>query len=107
VECVYNTSGWGNVVYGRESWAANNPSYPIEKKVVNSGNCALSGDYTTGYTMNITGMDTTGSRYPTKTVNNSSLLAGPYFVGAFRWRIWIPFSAIDAEDGIPGNNIGA
>jgi len=107
VECEYNSSPWGNTVFGKETWAATNPNIPIEKKVVDSGDCTLEGDFLTGYTMNITGLDSTGSRYPTKTAGNTSLLAGPYFVGAYRLRIWVPFSAIDAQDGIPDNNTGS
>ncbi|MCB1756367.1 MAG: hypothetical protein KDJ38_12640, partial [Gammaproteobacteria bacterium] len=104
VECVPNNSTWGNAVFGKETY---NSNYPLESKVVDSGTCAYSGDHTTGYTMTVSGADTTGSRYPRETINGSSLLAGPYFVASYRLRVWIPFSAIDAEDGIPDNNVGA
>lgn len=79
IECTPNTSGWGNSVYGKETLVS---SQPIEKKVVDSGHCSYSGDYNTGYTMTVTGADTTGSRYPTKRVGGGSLVAGPYFVGS-------------------------
>ncbi len=104
VECRPNPSAWGRAVIGRENIRSD---YEIEKKVVDSGSCSYSGDSSSGYTMTVTGTDTSGSRYPAKTINNTSLLAGPYFVAAFRMRVWIPFSAIDAEDGVPNDNAGA
>lgn len=67
----------------------------------------MSGNYTSDYTMSIAGMNMDGIRYSSETINGSSLLAGPYFVGSFRQRLWIPFSAIDAEDGDPTNNTGS
>ena len=103
IECTPNPSAWGNSVFGKENFRGD---YGIEKKVIDSGTCSRSGDYRTGYTFTVDGADTSGDRYPTERVNGSSLLAGPYFVASYRMRIWIPFSAIDAEDGHPTNNNG-
>jgi len=104
IECTPNTSGWGNTVYGSETVQA---SRPIERKVVDSGSCAIKGDALSGYTLRVTDADTTGSRYPSETANGSSLAAGPYFVAAYRLRVFVPFSEIDREDGNPTNNAGA
>lgn len=103
VECAPNTSGWGLTVYGRES---GNASQPITKKVVDSGTCGYTGDYQTGYTMTVNNLNSEGARYPTETVNGTSLLAGPYFVASYRLRVWVPFSAIDEADGVAGDNVG-
>jgi len=104
IECTPNTSGWGNTVYGKETFSSNKP---IGKKVVDSGTCRIEGDATSGYTLRVLNADTRGTRYPTETVNGRSLASGPYFVAAYRLRVFVPFSEIDREDGTPGNNSGS
>ncbi|MBX2835873.1 MAG: hypothetical protein KTR35_03390 [Gammaproteobacteria bacterium] len=103
IECRPNPSRWGNVVLGKENYHSD---LPIEKKVVDSGTCAYAGDHTTGYTFTVSNADSLGLRYPTETINGTSLVNGPYFVAAYRLRVWIPFSAIDAADGVPGDGAG-
>ena len=104
LSCEPNTSDWGSAVYGNASLRE---TLSVENTVVDSGSCAISGDYKTGYTMTLKNVDSTGSRYPTETIDGSSLAAGPYFVAAYRLAVWVPLSAIYDADGIPGNHAGS
>ena len=95
VQCIPNPSGWGNSVWGNEAIV---PSAPLEEHVVDSGTCNITGSATAGWQMTVNNADTTGSRYPTQRVNNSSLAAGPYFAMSHRVMIFVPFSEIERED---------
>ncbi|HBR98706.1 MAG TPA: hypothetical protein DD979_15225, partial [Gammaproteobacteria bacterium] len=103
IECAPNSSAWGNSVFGAENLRS---GYPLETKVVDSGTCDITGDHRSGYTLTVTGADTAGTRFPTERVNGGSLAAGPYFVASYRLRVWVPLSAIDAEDDVLGNTNG-
>nr|MBX2835833.1 MSCRAMM family adhesin SdrC [Gammaproteobacteria bacterium] len=100
VQCIPNPSGWGNTVWGNESIR---PNDPLGEHVVDSGSCAISGDTTNGWTLTANNVDTRGTRYPTQTINNSSLAAGPYFAMAYRVQIFVPFSEIDRENPTPSS----
>jgi len=101
-ECIPNPSAWANSVFGNELVAA---SEPLEEHVVDSGTCVISGSPTTGWQLTSTGTDTTGSRYPTQRINNSSLAAGPYYSMAHRVQLFVPLSEIEREN--PANSSGA
>ncbi len=97
-QCIPNPSGWSNTVWGNESIQ---PSKPFGEHVVDSGSCAISGDALNGWTLTANNVDTSGTRFPSQTIGNSSLAAGPYFSMAYRLRIFVPFSEIDRENPTP------
>lgn len=105
VDCYYNTIGWGDNLWGREAYRASDlTSYPLEKKVVESGTCSFNRANPTNisspYTMSISGTDLSGSRYPTKTIGGTSLAAGPYYYMDMLARFFIPMRVIDNADGV-------
>lgn len=109
VDCFYNTIGWGDNLWGREAYGASDlTSYPLEKKVVESGTCnfnrANPANISSPYTMSISGTDLSGSRYPTQTIGGTSLAAGPYYYMDMLARFFIPMRVIDNADGVMDGN---
>ncbi|MFZ1387792.1 MAG: SdrD B-like domain-containing protein [Thiolinea sp.] len=105
VDCFYNTIGWGDNLWGRESYGANDlSSYPLERKVVDSGNCSFTRSNPTNpaspYNLSITNTDLSGSRYPTQTIGGTDLSAGPYYYMDMLARFFIPMRVIDNADGV-------
>lgn len=105
VDCYYNTIGWGDNLWGREAYGASNlTTYPLEKKVVESGTCSFNrtipANPSSPYTMSISGTDLSGSRYPTKTIGGTDLSAGPYYYMDMLARFFIPMRVIDNADGV-------
>ncbi len=94
-QCIPNPSAWSLAVFGNEVVAGANP---ITQKVVDSGACAINGDPINGYSLSVNNADTSGTRFPTETVNGTSLLNGPFFSVAHRVQMFVPFSEIDRED---------
>lgn len=103
VGCEANQFNWPRTVYGDESY---NPSVDIESKTPSSGDCTINGNIIDGFTLEVTGTDTRGERFPTKTLDGTPLTAGPYFVAAHSLEIFVPVSELDRTDGIPDDNRG-
>ena len=97
-ECRPNSSAWGLTVWGNESVRTDRD---LNEHAVDSGTCVISGDPINGWTLTANDVNTLGTRYPTETINGTSLAAGPYFQMAYRLRIFVPFSEIDGEDTTP------
>lgn len=99
-QCIYNPSSWSAETYGKESYGS---TYPLEKKVINSGTCAFTrtdaSNAASAYTMTISGADLSGSRFPTKTIGGADLSAGPYYYINMRVQFFIPTRVIDGADG--------
>jgi len=86
--------------------------------VTNSGTCTYkrsdgatvsSGASAAGpVTLTITGTDTSGKRYPTRSVGSTTddLANGPYYVASFLVQIMIPQSEIIRAGAAPGNGAG-
>lgn len=105
VDCYYNSIGWGDNLYGREAYGASDlATYPLEKKVIESGTCNFSranpANISSPYTMSISGTDLSGTRYPTQTIGGTSLSAGPYYYMDMLARFFIPMRVIDNADGV-------
>ena len=101
----------GSTVYGKIGGRANTGSVltTAENSVVDSGTCSFTrvGDAKTGnYKVTITGMDTSGSSFPTKSQNGSAIAADKHYVGAIAIKIFVPLEAVDAMDGTLGNSSG-
>ncbi|MBK0422128.1 DUF11 domain-containing protein [Leucobacter sp. CSA2] len=99
-------------VYGKIGGAltSGQPASSAANSVVDSGSCAFErvGDPATGnFKLTITGMDTSGSSYPTESKAGTPLESGKHYVGAFAVTAFVPFDAVDALDGTPGNASGA
>jgi len=101
--CEANRFDWPRTVYGDET---HNPAVSIERKVPDSGDCTITGDIENGFSLLVTGTDTSGSRFPTETIDGSSLVAGPFFVAAHSLEIFVPTAELDRTDGIPDDNRG-
>ncbi|CAA6824060.1 MAG: Unknown protein [uncultured Thiotrichaceae bacterium] len=103
-QCIYNPSGWAGEVYGKESYGASNlTTYPLERKVIQSGTCTYNRDAAAGnagaYTMTVSGADLSGDRFPTEAIGGADLSAGPYYYVNMRVQFFIPTRVIDDEDG--------
>ncbi|MBX2823264.1 MAG: JDVT-CTERM domain-containing protein [Gammaproteobacteria bacterium] len=101
--CDANRYDWPRTVYGDET---HNPAVSIERKVPHSGDCEITGDIANGYTLTVTGTDTSGVRFPTETLDGSALTAGPYFVAAHSLEVFVPTAELDRSDGIADDNRG-
>lgn len=104
VDCFYNTIGWGDNLWGREAYGASDlTTYPLEKKVIESGTCNFNRTNTSNpaspYTMSISDTDLSGNRYPTRTIGGTDLSAGPYYYMDMLARFFIPMRVIDNADG--------
>ncbi len=102
--CSYNTIGWADNVYGNEAYGATNlTSYPLNRKVIDSGTCSYNRDTPANnaspYTMTISGTNLSGDRYPTQTIGGTDLSAGPYYSMDMLARFFIPMRVIDLADG--------
>jgi len=102
--CQYNTIGYRGDVYGRESYGASNlTSYPIERKVIDSGICSGArtdtNDNASPYTMTFDQADLSGNRFPTEGFGNVDLSAGDYYYINMWARYFIPMRVVDNEDG--------
>ncbi|MFI0397557.1 MAG: SdrD B-like domain-containing protein [Thiolinea sp.] len=109
VDCFYNTIGWGDNLWGREAHGASDlTTYPLEKKVIESGTCNFNRTNTSNpaspYTMSISGTDLSGNRYPTRTIGGTDLSAGPYYYMDMLARFFIPMRVIDNADGVMDGN---
>lgn len=109
VDCYYNTIGWGDNLWGREPYGAGDlTTYPLEKKVIESGTCNFNRTTTSNvsspYTLSISGTDLSGNRYPTQTIGGTSLAAGPYYYMDMLARFFIPMRVIDNADGTMDGN---
>ena len=104
-DCYYNTIGWGDNVYGRESYGASDlTNYPLKRKVIESGDCSFTrsdpADPASPYNISIDNTDLSGNRYPTETIGGTDLKAGPYYYMDMLARFFIPMRVIDNEDGV-------
>ena len=94
-DCRPNLTNWGTSVWGSESVQ---PNRDLNEHAVDSGTCSISGDPINGWKLTANDVNTLGTRYPTETINGSSLAAGPYLQMAYRIRLFVPFSQIDNEN---------
>lgn len=93
--------GYGGNVISKPSLVSG--TYTANMSVQDSGTCTVDG--TTG-AISWSGIDF-GGPYPTQTVTNQSLTAGPYLV-ANKWiQVWVPRSTLDTFDGVVGNDAGS
>lgn len=104
VDCFYNRYFWAGEVYGSEAYGASNlTSYPLERKVVNSGTCSTTrsnpSDTASPYKISIDNADLSGSRFPTEAGGGVDLSAGPYYYTNTVARFFIPMRVIDMSDG--------
>jgi uncharacterized repeat protein (TIGR01451 family) len=104
-DCFYNRYSWHGGVYGSEVHGASNlTTYPLNRKVIDSGTCSFSrddpADKSSPYKMSITDADLSGSRFPTQTIAGADLSAGPYYFVDMVTRFFIPMRVIDNEDGV-------
>lgn len=107
LQCIPNPSGWGGTVGGRT--APYGDFTDVRTTVVDSGNCAVARNapnQTSDYTLTLSGIDMSGSRYPTQTLGGGDLSAGPFYVASYRVQIFIPYETLDATDGTVGDNRG-
>ncbi|AQP48200.1 hypothetical protein BW730_12505 [Tessaracoccus aquimaris] len=89
---------------------SNNGNTTADDSVRDSGTCAFSrvGDPDTGnYEFTLSGIDASGATYPTKNVEGNPLPANKFYVASYAIKVFIPYEAIDAMDGIEGNGIGS
>ncbi|MBU3976648.1 SdrD B-like domain-containing protein [Propionicimonas sp.] len=80
-----------------------------DRSAINSGTCtyARAGAVTDQYAMTLSGINDSGSRFPTKFSNGSGDLSnGPYFVAAYSLQVFVPDRAMDTFDGVLGNSTG-
>ena len=107
-ECRPNPSGWGDSIWGAENYRADRP---ITEKVIQSGTCAETrtnpADPSSDYEFTLSGIDMSGTRYPTRTIGGTDLSAGPFYVAFYRVQVFIPFRVIDGADGDGTNGVGA
>lgn len=104
-DCFYNRYSWHGGIYGNEVYGASNLStYPLNKKVVDSGICTFNRDVPSNlsspYHMTITDPDLSGRRFPTQTIAGADLSAGPYYYVDMVARFFIPMRVIDNADGV-------
>lgn len=105
VDCVYNRYFWAGEVYGSEAHGAGNlSSYPLNRKVLNSGTCTTDrvddSDNASPYTISINNADLSGTRFPTQAGGNVDLTPGPYYYTNTVARFFIPMRVIDMSDGV-------
>lgn len=98
VHCFPNTNSYSHAVRGAE--VAQSHSF-YDRSVVDSGSCTLAGDGVGGYNITINNMDSSGTRWPTRTYNGTDLTNGPYYAAAYRLAIFVPFSEVEREDTAP------
>ncbi|MFT4028324.1 MAG: DUF5979 domain-containing protein [Protaetiibacter sp.] len=70
--------------------------------VVDSGSCSIArtGAADTGnYTLTFSGIDTSGTSYPTETVSGAPIV-DKYYVASYRIRVFIPLTEFDRADGV-------
>ncbi|MBK0422202.1 DUF11 domain-containing protein [Leucobacter sp. CSA2] len=101
----------GTTVYGKIGGpdTSGKGKSDASNSVVDSGSCAFqrTGDPKTGkYLITLSGIDTSGASFPTKSKEGTQLPANKFYVGAYAIKIFVPFEAVDAMDGIPGNATG-
>ena len=88
------------------------PGIPAANSVINSGLCFVSNAPTdSGVDIGITiaGADTSGETYPTQAFpvsNGLDLTAGPYYSISTFQTFFLPFRAVDSQDGDPNNGSG-
>lgn len=102
VSCNYNYYGhWAGRVFGKETYHS---GYPINRKVIDSGDCSYSRDTpannSSPYKISINNADLSGNRFPTEAGGGIDLKAGPYYYTDTVARFFIPMRVIDAEDGV-------
>ena len=107
VGCIPNPSGWSPEVLG---YSTTSPSY-AGKYVTDSGSCTYTRDNpadptSTAFSVELQGADLSGNQYPTKTIGNADLTAGPFYVINHRVQIFVPLRSVDLADGIAGNGSG-
>lgn len=94
------------LVYGKVGTGASVAT--TANAVRDSGTCTIGGrtggDDTGSYQLSMSGIDTSGSTYPTQTVAGASLAAGPYYVASYRIQIFVPYSELDRTDGVMDGN---
>jgi hypothetical protein len=110
VGCAPNANGWPGTVGGRTAPYGNYNASFLDYSVIDSGTCAVArntpGDQTSDYTLTFSGIDMSGVRYPTRDFSGSDLSAGPFYVASYQVAVFIPYAAVDAADGVPGDNAG-
>ncbi len=94
--------GGGDCTFTRDG---NNPDDPYTVSVKNV-------DFDTEkfddpYTVSVKNVDFDTEKFPTKTWGGKDLSAGPFIYTSHRLQFFVPFRTIDAEDGTPGNDVGA
>ena len=102
ISCNYNYYGyWTGRVFGKETYHS---GYPINRKVIDSGDCSYSrdtpADTASPYRISIDNADLSGNRFPTEAGGGIDLSAGPYYYTDTVARFFIPMRVIDNEDGV-------
>lgn len=106
VRCVPTVAGGANrsvMVLGRNS-ASNQQS-----SVVDSGTCSYTRSVsdTGDYNFTLTGVDASGSRYPTTFVGGAPIPANQFYVASYRVTVFIPYTEIDKAQGAATDNQGS
>jgi len=102
ISCTYNYYGyWAGRVFGKETYHS---GYPINRKVIDSGDCAYSRDTPSNnsspYKISIDNADLSGNRFPTEAGGGVDLKSGPYYYTDTVARFFIPMRVIDNADGV-------
>ena len=101
--CQPNDIAFGNTVGGNQTIGAGGAGFSTNNSVTDSGACTftnLPSDGSSDIDVTVTGADTSGDFYPSERVNGANLAAGPFFVTSHSQSLFIPFSAVDAQDGV-------
>ena len=86
------------------------PASDATNSVRDSGTCSFTrvGDPETGnYEFSLDGIDMSGASFPTKSKDGATLPANKFYVAAYAIKVFVPYEAVDAMDGIPGNATGS
>ena len=103
----------GTSVYGKvgmkNATVTNGPVSTTENSVRDSGTCSFqrqSASDTSNYDVTLTGIDTTGATYPTKSVNGTTLPADKYYVASYEMVAFVPRDEIDKMTGAANDGVG-
>ncbi len=99
-----NCQAW--VGTGALPYPYDNGVYAQHRSLVDGGTvtCAQPGGAESTINVTVTGADTRGTRFPTESFTGNALSDNMVITG--RVNTWVPVSAVDAADGIMGNNAG-
>ncbi|QAY62438.1 isopeptide-forming domain-containing fimbrial protein [Xylanimonas allomyrinae] len=90
-------------------WGALTGTATTANTVAGSGTCATSRPSGSDepYTLTLSGIDTSASRYPTQTVKGADLSAGPFYVASYLVTVRVPVSEIDRATGAADDGSGS